>query len=468
MVIKHALKDKDNVLYIDLDKIVKSRRPRQFISNFADQIGYFPEFSWLNSINKMIDLGVQGFTGSKSGLSETVENQFKAMLNSTMMAIRKISLKNYDKTSKRPLVKSGIGNKINLNRNGNRSANDNSLSMSYLKEEDYLQQHPEEKPIIVIDRFLSKSDNYSFVYKEIADWAALLVSMNLAQVIFLTEDVSSLQLLADSLPNQVFKVSTLEDASTDSSREYVLNQLMNGSSSKHVDDIRNNGINTGINNKKFESGFGIPRYQLIELDDALGPIGGRMLDLQAFVRRVKSGELPKQALDEMIKQTAEQVTQIFIIRNNNLLESAQAWNIIKLLSEEEAIPYSKVYHLPLFKSNSIEVLSKLERENLIRIVKDRGVIDKIKPGKPLLRAAFNNIVNDQKIYNVLETSYLTNLIKFEVNRIKTWEDEIKGLGYAVNNKEFKTRVSHLANKISESTKVIESSEAEIKSLSKKR
>ena len=83
------------------------------------------------------------------------------------MSIRRIALKNY-----KAFVSTGDGT-VNV------------------KEEDYLQQHPEAKPVIVIDRFEGKSEINGFVYKELSDWAAMLVQMNIAHVIFLTETVAS-------------------------------------------------------------------------------------------------------------------------------------------------------------------------------------------------------------------------------------------------------------------------------------
>lgn len=288
LVVQHTLHDRSNVLYLDCDRLIKSRTDSKFLMTAAAEIGYFPIFPWINSLTNVVDLAVQGLTGQKTGLSESKETQFRNMLTTAMVSIRQVALKGYHST-----VGSGE-------------------DTIHLKEEDYLQQHPEKKPVIVIDRFNDKAEMNGFVYKELSDWAAMLVQMNIAHVIFLTETVSPNQLLSDSLPNQVFKTLILSDASKESARSYVLASLdHHGPSIDDDEEVKQEPIELSESVKK-------------ELDDSLEPLGGRMLDLQAFVRRVKSGEKPKEALEKMVEQALEQITQIFLGENVDQVKSAQA------------------------------------------------------------------------------------------------------------------------------------------------
>ncbi|KAH3680764.1 hypothetical protein WICMUC_000115 [Wickerhamomyces mucosus] len=429
LVMSHALNDRNDVLYIDCDKLVKSRTDPQFISNSAKAVGYFPVFPWLNSVSNMLDLAVQGLTGQKSGFSESKDSQFRNILSSTLVAIRNISLRGYKAT---------VGNGENV---------------VNIKEEDYLQQHPEKKPVIVIDRFttVNKSESNSFAYKEIADWAAMLISMNLAHVIFLTEDVGTLQMLSDSLPDQVFKNITLSDASKESAKSYVLSSL-----NDHEDHEEYEKENQPILN--------ITSMEA-ELDKCLDPLGGRMLDLQAFVRRVKSGENPTEALDSMVNQTAEQITQIFLNKDQGII-NAQAWELIKSLSKQGSISYDRIIFNPIFKSNPEASLTELERHGLISISRDRGILKDIIPAKPIYRAAFNNLVEDKNLSKILETSYLLKIVKFESDRIAKFEEELQKFGFMANSKDFKNRIDYLATKIEASNKVILKAEEDIKKFSK--
>ncbi|CEP20458.1 unnamed protein product [Cyberlindnera jadinii] len=434
LVMQHALHDHKDVLYIDCDKLVKSRNDTVFISNAAHSIGYFPVFPWLNSISSIIDLALQSLTGQKSGLSESKESQYRNMLSTALVAIRDISLRGY-----KPVIVNGT-------------------EEITVKEEDYLQQHPEKKPVIVIDRFttMNRAESNNFVYKELADWAALLTSMNIAHIIFLTEDVGSQTLLSEALPDQVFKYVLLQDASKTAAKEYVMSSLH-----EDVDEEDSNDSPDDIEMKKRIA----EKISLLEtqVDQSLDPIGGRMLDLQAFVRRVRSGESPHEALGRMVQQTAEQITQIFLNKDQGV-SNAQAWVLIKMLADKEFVQYKDFINHPLFKSSPETSLVSLEQHGLISMTRDRGVICDIRPAKPLFRAAFKNLLDDSNTYSVLETAYLYRLIAFETGKIQKWEKELESLAWYTNKREFNSRMQYLANKIEGSNSTILDAEEQIKKL----
>lgn len=436
LVMQHTLHDRDNVLYLDCDKFIKSRTDAKFLKNAASQLGYFPIFPWFNSITNVIDLMVQGLTGQKSGLSETKEAQFRNMLTTSLMSIRHIALRDYKSTVK----------------NGDDTIN--------VKEEDYLQQHPEEKPVIVIDRFTGKSEMNGFVYKELSDWAAMLLQMNIAHVIFLTESVAPNPLLSESLPTQVFKTLILSDASKENSKKYVLAQLRY--------QLQNDAEDTEDGEKEPELKEILTEKATKEIDEALDPLGGRMLDLQAFVRRVKSGEEPKEALDKMVEQASEHITQIFLSDKVDALKSAQAWELIELLSDKPKVSFEEIVFKPLFKAAPELGITELENNGLLGVSRDRGVIKEIQPAKPLFRAAFQYLLKNPELSTILKTRYLLRVVAFETGRIKKWEEELRPLGKVEETKLFKSRLNYLSKKIELSSTVIDDCEAEIKQLSKKR
>lgn len=430
LVLQHTLHDRLNVLYLDCDKLVKSRTDAKFLRNAAQQLGYFPIFPWINSVTNLIDLTVQGLTGQKSGLSETKETQFRNMLTTALMSIRHIALRSYH-----PTIGSGE-DEVNV------------------KEEDFLQQHPEEKPVIIIDRFNNQTDINGFVYKELSDWAAMLVQMNIAHVIFLTESVSPNQMLSESLPNQVFKFLVLSDASKNSAKSYVLSQLHETSHFVNYDHSLKEKLVDVVEHTKDD------------IDMALEPIGGRMLDLQAFARRVNSGEEPMEALEKMVEQASEQITQIFLSEQNDPIRAAQAWELINLLSKSDTVNFKNIVSKPLFKSAPENALLDLEKNGLINVTRDRGVLKEIRPSKPLYKAAFRNLIADAELSHVLKTSYLLRVVGFETGRIKKWEEELKTLGKVSDQKIFRTRLSYLAKKIDGSNAVIDSCERQIAEISK--
>jgi len=204
----------------------------------------------------------------------------------------------------------------------------------------------------------------------------------------------------------------------------------------------------------------------VVLSDCLEPLGGRMLDLQAFIRRVKSGEDPESAVTEMITQAAELITTFFlsnqrIDKGDNNWNSAQVWLIMKLLLKKESVTYNDLIKLPLFKSSkeTMDTLTTLEKFDLISLKRDKGVLNKITTGRPLFKAAFENIIGDLRIWKLYETDYLTNLINLEVTKIQKFESELSGI-YKINNK-LDGRIDYLSKKIEGSNKKIVDYEKEI-------
>ncbi|EGV63325.1 hypothetical protein CANTEDRAFT_135151 [Yamadazyma tenuis ATCC 10573] len=422
---------KQKVLYLDCDEIIKARSDTKLVESIASQVGYYPVFSWLSSISQFIDLGVQSVTGQKSGLSESKETQVKNIFSLTTQALRSTALREYGEYERQVSARK--------RRQEHRKRSNPGLEIKLddvMKPDEYLQQRPEAKPVIVINKFASKSRNSSndFIYKMMSDWAATLVQSNLAHVIFITNDVGSISVLNSSLPNQVFKTITLNDASETSSYYYVMNKLK---------DLRYEKFNSDI------------------IKETLKPLGGRMLDLQAFIRRIRSGETPQQSLTEMVSQAAEQITTFFLYNNTKPgdedfknWDPLQVWELIKLLSSKDIIKYNELTKSPLFKAgnNTMEVLSALEKNDLLTLRRENGVLNEIRTGRPIFKAAFKTLIDDKDIFASLEIGHYNNLAKLETAKIKDYEEELSKFHF----KEYKldNRLKYLVDKIEESnTKV---------------
>ncbi|RLV95534.1 Mitochondrial escape protein 2-2 [Spathaspora sp. JA1] len=416
-ILEHTLHKDDKlnqrVLLIECDQLAKARSDSTLFQKSASQLGYFPVFTWTNNLSQFIDLGIQGLTGQKSGLSESKEARVKGMFSLSISAIRNITDQEYTK-----YVKSI--ERINRNK-------PEGSKLDILNQEDFLQQHPESKPIIVVTKFARKADTASndFVFPMIADWGSQLVQNNLAHVIFSTADVGSLQHLAEALPNQVFKDISLSDASMTSSKQYVCDQLK-------LDQNRTTSI-----------------------DNCIEPIGGRMLDLQAFVRRVKSGETPNVAIIEMINQASELITSFFleshkIEQGDHTWTSAQVWLLMKMLSNSDVIEYNDLIKSPLFSSttsaDTIDTLSTLEKYDLLALKRDKGVLKEITTGRPLFKAAFQNIIKDLYIWKLYETNYLKSLTKLEQDKIQKLQTELVQISSIPGGK-LNNRIDYLVNKI---------------------
>jgi hypothetical protein len=142
LVVDQALQDKKLKLVLDCKPIQEARGDSATINAAALSVGYRPVFSWMNSISGMIDMAAQGATGVKTGFSETLDSQLSKIWNTTSAALRQIAL-------------------------ASRHKNDKDANLG---DDEWLEAHPERRPVVVIDNFLHKSQEGGIVYDKIAEW----------------------------------------------------------------------------------------------------------------------------------------------------------------------------------------------------------------------------------------------------------------------------------------------------------
>lgn len=251
LVLDQALKDRKNTLIIDCKPIQDAKGDSATIVAAALEVGYRPVFSSMNTINSLIDLAAQGTIGTKTGFSETLDTQLDKIWQNTSTALKQIALEDRSKDGKD----------------------------SELGDDEYLEAHPERRPVVVIDNFLHRSQENTIVYDKISEWAATLTTANIAHVIFLTNDVSFSKSLSKALPDRVFRQISLGDCSPEVAKRFVIN---------HLDDEAKDASNNKVTLLPSQT-----RSDLSELDECIETLGGRLTDLEYLARRIKTGETPK-------------------------------------------------------------------------------------------------------------------------------------------------------------------------------
>lgn len=251
LVLDQALEGRKNNLVIDCKPIQEARGDSATIKAAALEVGYRPVFSWMNSMSSLVDLAAQGTLGAKTGFSETLDTQLDKIWQNTSTALKAIAL-------------------------GARKSDDKDAD---LNADEYLEAHPERRPVVIIDNFLHKSQENSLVYDKIAKWGASLTTANIAHVIFLTNDVSFSKALGKALPDRVLRQISLGDCSPEVARRFVINHL----DADAADDPGNEGKALPSQHRK----------DLGELDECIETLGGRLTDLEFLARRIKGGETPK-------------------------------------------------------------------------------------------------------------------------------------------------------------------------------
>ncbi|KGR03348.1 mitochondrial escape protein 2-1, partial [Candida albicans P78048] len=115
--------------------------------------------------------------------------------------------------------------------------------------------------------------------------------------------------------------------------------------------------------------------------------------------------------------------------------------------------YSELVKSPLFKvsKETLEILTTLEKYDLISLKRDKGVLDKISTGRPLFKAAFANIISDLRIWKLYETEYIGRLISLEAAKIQKLEEELEKI-YKIGKVD--GRIDYVSQKIEASNKKI--------------
>ncbi|KAH9832790.1 mitochondrial escape protein 2-like [Teratosphaeria destructans] len=433
LVVDHALKgqrDAHRVLVIDCKTVQEARSEAATIQAAANQVGYRPVFSWVNNISGLMDLAAQGLTGMKAGFSETLENQLSKIWTNTGAALKSIALEA-------------------------RRKNDPDVKLS---DDEYLEAHPEVRPIVVIDNFLHKSNEpgASVVYDKLAEWAARLTTSNIAHVIFLTNDVSVGKSLGNALPDRVFRQISLGDCSPETAKRYVINHLNFNARVTGADKVAKSD---GEEERRLTPAQ--KRADLKELDEVIPLLGGRLTDLEFLARRIKAGETPKKAVGEIIDQSASEIIKMFLLSGNNgnkAFSTTQAWTLIRSLaaSDNESLRYHEVLLLDSYRSDGDTALAALEQAELISAETSNGRPYSIKPGRPVYQPAFQRITEDKVLAAKMDMALLAEAIANESKAIDKNEQELRLLGELPKQPaEVMGRILWLLGKIDASQRKIE-------------
>ncbi|KAI4276043.1 MAG: hypothetical protein L6R35_006236, partial [Caloplaca aegaea] len=358
LVLDEALKGRKNTLVIDCKPIQEARGDSSTIFAAAREVGYRPVFSWMNTLSSMIDLAAQGTIGTKTGFSETLDTQLAKIWQNTSNALKELALEGRKKDDKD----------------------------SELGDDEYLEAHPEKRPVVVIDHFLHKSQESSIVYDKISEWAAALTTANVAHVIFLTNDVSFSKSLSKALPDRVFRQISLGDCSPEVAKKYVINGL--------TAEAEDGGAKKSVPSQS--------REDLDELDGCIDILGGRLTDLEFLTRRIRTGESPSKAVHQIIDQSASEILKMYILdvdqTSSRHWTPEQAWLLIKSLASAPSLRYNELLLSDTFKTSpggGEPTLRALEQAELIAIVSSHGGRPhSIKPGKPVYAAAFRQLTAD--------------------------------------------------------------------------
>lgn len=257
-------------------------------------------------------------------------------------------------------------------------------------------------PIVVLQNYAQKAGKGD-VWNVLAEWGTSLVENRIAHVIVVTDNSTATKSLTRALPSKPLNSVSLADADEANSLSYVKDKLKSGT-----------------------------RQQALSADDSaqVSKLGGRMVDLETLVYKVRTGTKVKDAVDDIVLKNVVELRKAAFGDDTEDAKSlpwtrAQAWKVVSelakdgevssqslgdcsvldaglLLIHDLQISYSQLLQDFPFKGAE-HSLKALEEHELVGVTYVDGRASRVKPGKPVYRYAFQSLVDG-------ESRFMTNPI----------------------------------------------------------
>ncbi|TYJ54332.1 hypothetical protein B9479_004997 [Cryptococcus floricola] len=488
-LVQRVLKQQDKpAMVIDCEAIAKAKNDAGLVSALAEQTGYYPVFSFMSSISGLIDLAAVGLIGQKAGFSTPTDQQLRQILETVGSALKDVTahaLKSHAddvqsqksnleleklKDKRREMIRRGwhdgrldcvAGNGLSELGGGEeplweddmdeveqekvvvkeiggnvapiegetvavtteslgptpsrpimpQPASETKLSNELDPESDAIKS----LPIIVLKNFAQKTAKGD-LWNVLAEWGASLVENKIAHVIVVTEGPTATKALTKSLPAKPLNLVGLADADETNALAYVSEKLRHHSSSPRSSSSDDKSVNT-----------------LSAEDSAqIAKLGGRMVDLETLVYKVRSAGLKIQdAVDDIILRNVVELRKAAfgddsVDAKGLAWTRAQAWKVVNELAKKGEIPYANLLQEFPFKGSE-QSLKALEEHELVSVSYVDGRASMVKPGKPVFRYAFQALVNDPVFKASSQIEYNTAVIAKSESDIQKYEQELQQL-----------------------------------------
>jgi hypothetical protein len=167
-------------------------------------------------------------------------------------------------------------------------------------------------PIVVLKNFAQKSARGD-LWTVLSEWGAGLVENKVAHVIVITEGATATKALTKALPSKPLNTVSLADADEMNSLAYVRNKLA-GVSDQYKDTL--------------------------SPEDAsqVAKLGGRMVDLETLVYKVRTGSGIPEAVEDIVVRTVVELRKLAFGDDSEDAKSlpwtrAQAWKVVSELAK---------------------------------------------------------------------------------------------------------------------------------------
>ncbi|KAH0584119.1 hypothetical protein H2248_009688 [Termitomyces sp. 'cryptogamus'] len=447
-LLETVLKDSGRkAMIIDCRALQNTTSDSQIVASLAAQTGYWPVFTFLNSVNNLIDLASVGLIGQKVGLNSSLDDQLRQILAIVGTALKGVNSSHLNATKrqihKRERERSekenqeyiwakiergvwhdgrldcvagngimselGVGDEPMLVSDESSAPSSGSVEEKFSFGETPKRQSSQEEmeavrslPIVVIRNYAVKvGSNRVELLNVLAQWAAILAENQVAHVIVMSDNRENAKYLAKALPSKPLSLIALSDADSRSSISFVRQKL------------RDADIDVDLTSN-----------QIVYVER----LGGRSSDLESLVHQIRNGQPVEDAVENIISRGVAELRKSAFgddvdDAKSLLWTREQAWTVLKLLSGRNEVPYHDVLVEFPFKGDETPLRS-MEHAELISIGTHEGRPSMIRPGKPVLKWVFQRLVNDPIFRATQEISLNEKVIAAAEKTVKSCEEEL--------------------------------------------
>ncbi|EGG02361.1 uncharacterized protein MELLADRAFT_91482 [Melampsora larici-populina 98AG31] len=394
-LVEELIRPRKNVLVIDCEKVCKdASSERRRVANLAKEVGYFPYFTFLGSINHLIDLGSVGLIGQKAGFESSSDTEIR-QLSSCVNTMQILDLVEVALAKVSEEVSKQIKTTLN-------TPPGDSAEVSVQEKTDFATRTAElhrgysNVPVVVLKGFCTgQANNDDYLWDGLAEWASRLTEKKIAHVVFTSENVGVGKPLSKALSSRPMNLIHLTDANPDSALQYIARQMAR------------------------------PDDRAMILNPINGPciakLGGRLTELDKLIEKIKAGVQLEVAVEEIVMRSVMEIKKKITIDGENgdggKWNRTQVWGLIRALDMQDELMWHATV-VDLFDGDE-SGLYALEDANLITIVHQDLGGSVIRIGKPIYRTAIRRILEE----DVAFTAYQDRIASMK--KLKKAEEEIK-------------------------------------------
>ncbi|KAH9981472.1 RNA12 protein-domain-containing protein [Lactifluus volemus] len=416
-MLSRLLRDKKcPVLIIDCTELVRTNSDTHLIRALSRQTGYWPVFTFLNSMSNLIDVASVGLIGQKASLSSSLLDQVNQILEVVGTALRSVSsacrkevLHKHESAIRaeeevldtariQERIRRGVWHDPRLGAiagggiiaelglcNPAIETDVSSLPRARREHNDSLDlQAASALPIVeVMDAF--------------AKWAAALVEGQTAHVVVLSHNRENLKPLAKALPTKPLTMIPLSDADNASALQFIKAQL-------HEEGV--------------DIEFSHDERAIINY------LGGRASDVTTLIYKVRAGQKPTDAVEDIIRQSVSELRKRAFGDDADDARSLpwtreQAWAVLRALARRDTVSYYETLMNACFKGEEAE---------MIAVDTQDGRPSMIRPGRPIYHYVSSGSLMVYPIFQAnQDLATNTKLIESAEATVRACEQELQVL-----------------------------------------